>query len=67
MFSESISGKDNNRVELMDMFESLRAQDIVVVYKIARIDRSLKGLIRPAAKEEIDKGIRFFRVEIIFL
>jgi len=45
IFSESISGKDNNRVELMAMLESLRAQDIVVVYKIDRIARSLKGPI----------------------
>jgi len=45
IFSESISGKDNNRVELMAMLESIRAEDIVVVYKIDRIARSLKGLI----------------------
>lgn len=45
IFSESITGKHNERLELMAMFESLRAQDIVVVYKIDRIARSLKGLI----------------------
>lgn len=45
IFSESVSGKDNNRVELIAMIESLRADDIVVVYKIDRIARSLKGLI----------------------
>ena len=45
IFSESVSGKDNNRTELMSMIESLREGDIVVVYKIDRIARSLKGLI----------------------
>ncbi len=45
IFSESVSGKDNNRSQLRAMIESLRAKDIVVVYKIDRIARSLKGLI----------------------
>ena len=45
IFSESVSGKDNNRNELTAMIESLREGDIVVVYKIDRIARSLKGLI----------------------
>ena len=44
-YSESISAKDNNRTQLIAMLESLRAGDIVVVYKIDRIARSLKGLI----------------------
>ena len=45
IFSETISGKDNNRTELLKMIESLRSDDIIVVYKIDRIARSLKGLI----------------------
>ena len=45
IFSESVSGKDNNRVELIKMLEALRPGDIIVVYKIDRIARSLKGLI----------------------
>jgi DNA invertase Pin-like site-specific DNA recombinase len=32
-------------MELMAMIDSLRADDLVVVYKIDRIARSLKGLI----------------------
>ena len=44
IFSESVSGKDNNRVKLIEMIESLRVDDVVVVYKIDRIARSLKGL-----------------------
>lgn len=45
IFSESASGKDNNRTELMIMIEALRPSDIIMVYKIDRIARSLKGLI----------------------
>ena len=45
IFSVSVSGKDNNRVKLIEMIESLRVDDVVVVYKIDRIARSLKGLI----------------------
>ena len=45
IFSESISGKNNNRVALMKMLDDARAGDLVVVYKIDRIARSLKGLI----------------------
>ncbi len=45
IYSESISGKDNNRDQLNLMLNDLRNGDIVVVYKIDRIARSLKGLI----------------------
>ena len=45
VYSESISGKDNNRTQLIALLESLRSGDIVFVYKIDRIARSLKGLI----------------------
>lgn len=45
IFSESVSGKDNNRTQLIAMLESLRTGDVIVVYKIDRIARSLKGLI----------------------
>ena len=45
IYSEVISAKDNNRTELKAMIESLRTGDVVVVYKIDRIARSLKGLI----------------------
>ena len=45
IFSEAVSGKDNNRIRLLAMLEDVRAGDIVIVYKIDRIARSLKGLI----------------------
>ena len=45
LYSESVSRKDNERLELKDALSSLRKDDIAVVYKIDRIARSLKGLI----------------------
>ena len=45
IFSESISGKNNDRPQLLKALDSLREGDILIVYKIDRIARSLKGLI----------------------
>jgi len=45
IYSESLSGKDNHRPQLKIMLERAREGDIIVVYKIDRIARSLKGLI----------------------
>ncbi|MFN8788558.1 MAG: recombinase family protein [Neisseriaceae bacterium] len=61
IYSEAISGRDNNRTELMSMFDYLRPHDIVVVYKIDRIARSLRGLI------EIIELLNSKNVELISL
>lgn len=61
IFSESVSGEDNNRPELMAMIESLRAGDIVMVYKIDRVARSLKGFI------EIVELLKDKKVELVSL
>ena len=45
IYSESQSGKDNERAELKKALGSLREKDAIIVYKIDRIARSLKGLI----------------------
>lgn len=45
IYSESLSGKDNHRPQLKAVLERVRAGDIIIVYKIDRIARSLKGLI----------------------
>lgn len=45
IYSESLSGKDNHRPQLKAMLERAREGDIIIVYKIDRIARSLKGLI----------------------
>lgn len=61
IYSESISGKNNNRPQLKEMIETLREEDQVVVYKIDRIARSLKGLI------EIMEQIHEKKAELISL
>lgn len=61
IFSESVSGKDNNRVELIAMMDSLRKGDIVIVYKIDRVARSLKGLI------EIIEQLNAKKVDVVSL
>jgi len=45
IYSESLSGKDNHRPQLKAVLERVREGDIIIVYKIDRIARSLKGLI----------------------
>jgi DNA invertase Pin-like site-specific DNA recombinase len=61
IFSEFISGKDNNRGQLNSMLDSLREGDIVIVYKIDRIARSLKGLI------EIVESLNSKKVHLVSL
>jgi len=61
IFSESVSGKDNNRIQLKAMIALLREGDIVVVYKIDRIARSLKGLI------EIVESLKEKKVHLVSL
>lgn len=45
IYSESLSGKDNLRPQLKALLERAREGDTIIVYKIDRIARSLKGLI----------------------
>lgn len=45
IYSESQSGKNNERAELKKALSALREGNVLVVYKIDRIARSLKGLI----------------------
>jgi DNA invertase Pin-like site-specific DNA recombinase len=61
IFSESLSGKDNHRPELIKMLESLRIGDMVVVYKVDRVARSLKGLI------EIIENLNAKKVDLVSL
>lgn len=46
IFQEKMSGKNNDRSQLNCLLERVRAGDIVVVSKIDRLARSLKGLIQ---------------------
>ena len=45
IYSEARSGKNNERTELQKALNALRKGDVLVVYKIDRVARSLKGLI----------------------
>ena len=45
IYSEAQSGKNNERTELQKALNALRKGDVLVVYKIDRVARSLKGLI----------------------
>lgn len=45
IYEEKISGKSKDRPELVEMFSKLRKGDIVVVWKLDRLGRSLKDLI----------------------
>ena len=45
IYSEAQSGKNNERTELQKVLNALRKGDVLVVYKIDRVARSLKGLI----------------------
>ena len=61
IYSESQSGKNNERAELKKALSALRKGDVLVVYKIDRIARSLKGLI------EIIELLNAQRVDLISL
>lgn len=45
IFEEKVSGKSKDRPELKKLFEKIRKDDTVVVWKLDRLGRSLKDLI----------------------
>lgn len=61
IYSEAMSGQTNDRPQLTAMLEELRPGDILIVYKIDRIARSLKGLI------EIIDHLRSKAVDLVSL
>jgi len=62
IYSEAISGKNNQRPELLKMLNDLREGDVVVVYKIDRVARSLKGLIEITELLH-KKGVEFISLD----
>ncbi|MEA5259512.1 recombinase family protein [Arcicella aquatica] len=50
IFTETASGAKTDRVELTKMLSQLRKGDIVVVYKLDRLGRSLKHLLEVVAQ-----------------
>lgn len=45
IFEEKISGKKANRPELQKLLEQLRAGDVVIIWKLDRLGRSLRDLV----------------------
>lgn len=45
IYSEIVSGKKSDRPQLQEMLANLRHKDIVVVWKLDRLGRSLKNLV----------------------
>lgn len=58
IFKEKLSGKSKVRPELEKMIEQLRKGDIVVVWKLDRLGRSLKDLIELVSAFR-EKGVEF--------
>jgi len=59
IFQEKASGKNNERPELIRMMEQLRKNDILIIWKLDRLGRSLKNLI------EIVSELQNMGVELI--
>jgi DNA invertase Pin-like site-specific DNA recombinase len=58
IFFEKISGKNTLRPELNKLVDSLRKNDVVVVYKLDRLAKSLKDLIELVSLLD-DKKVEF--------
>lgn len=46
IFKEKLSGKTKDRPELMRMLDQLRKDDVVVIWKLDRLGRSLRDLVQ---------------------
>ena len=59
IYTEKASGAQRNRPELLNALEYMRAGDVLVVWKLDRLARSLKQLIETIETlEKQDKGFR---------
>jgi DNA invertase Pin-like site-specific DNA recombinase len=58
IFQEKVSGKSKERPELGKMIDHLRKGDVVVVWKLDRLGRSLRDLIDLVSAFR-DKGVEF--------
>lgn len=58
VFSDKASGAKTNRVGLADALSHARAGDIIVVWKLDRLGRTMKGLVDLAA-QLADRGVGF--------
>lgn len=58
IFSEHISGAKSDRPQLEEMMKHLRQGDVVVVWKLDRLGRSLRDLVNLVSKFQ-DAGVEF--------
>ena len=58
IFKEKLSGKNKTRPQLDKMIDQLHKGDTVVVWKLDRLDRSLKNLIELVSSFR-EKGVEF--------
>lgn len=58
IFQEKMTGTNKNRPELQKMLAGLRSGDVVVVWKLDRLARSLKDLVG-LVNEMKEKGVEF--------
>lgn len=58
VYEEKASGAKSDRLQLIQMIEQLREGDTVIVWKLDRLGRSLRDLVRRVAEIQ-DKGAEF--------
>jgi len=59
IYSERVSGKNANRPELQSMLGQLRRGDMIVVWKLDRLGRSLRDLVNLISKfQELEVGFK---------
>jgi DNA invertase Pin-like site-specific DNA recombinase len=58
IFSEHISGAKSDRPQLQEMIKHLREGDVVVVWKLDRLERSLRDLVNLVSKFQ-EAGVEF--------
>lgn len=62
IFEEKISGKSKERPQLEKMFSHLRKGDVVIVWKLDRLGRSLKDLIQLVTHMQ-EMGVSFISIK----
>lgn len=59
IYSERVSGKNANRPELQSMLGQIRRGDMIVVWKLDRLGRSLRDLVNLISKfQELEVGFK---------
>lgn len=56
IFKEKVTGTKQDRIQLQKMLEEIREGDVIVIWKLDRLGRSLKHLVE-LVSELLDKGV----------